>query len=149
MAANLLCGLSVALYASSFFLPTFAIVVDGKRCVSYGAEGFFIGLFAPIASPFFGGVRTFFPWLANPIWWFALVRFTQGRATVACIAGIAAPIVALSLLFFADSEGRNLILIGYYVWILSMAILPLAAGMKWHSYVEQQTFDPPSSIRLQ
>jgi hypothetical protein len=117
-------------YASSFFLPTFAIVVDGKRSVSCGYDAFLIGTLSPLASPFFGGYRVFVPWLANPMLWVGVALFTIGRPRGAFNAGIIAIGLSGTLLLPVEAEGFRLILVGYYVWVVSMAMLALAAGIR-------------------
>jgi hypothetical protein len=127
--ANLFCLLSVNVYVLSFFLPTFAIVVDGEQSISYGCHAFFIGFFSPFASPFFGGLRVFVPWLANPVFWVGVWLFARGRSRFALFGALIATGLCTTLVVFAENLG--LILTGYYVWIASMAILAFAAGLQW------------------
>jgi hypothetical protein len=133
--AVLLFSSSLAVYSISFFLPTFEIVVKGTPSVSYGYEAFAIGLLSPLLSPLFGGLRVFAPWLANPLFWFGAVSFVTSRCRRACAAGVTAGVTAIvtstSLWVFNDSESRSLLLLGYYLWVLSIVLLTLAAAMKW------------------
>jgi hypothetical protein len=121
------CFLAVLLWALSFFLPTFDIVVEGKRSTSYGYDAFLIGLFSILGSPYFGGLRTFAAWLANPLLWIGLLAFVKNRFGRAFILGVMATTLAATLLV---GEGDlSLLLIGYSLWLLSMAIFTLAAGV--------------------
>jgi len=110
--ANSLCLVALLLYALSFFLPTFDIVVEGKRSTSCGYDAFVIGLMSPFASPVFGGLRAFAPWLANPLLWTGALLFGEGD--------------------------RSLILIGYSMWLSSMGIFTLAAAVGWCSSSTQR-----------
>src|SRR5205807_10180648 len=124
-----------ATYVSSFFLPAFAIGIEGKREVHSGAEAFGVASLA-LLNPYFGGLRGFVPWLANPFLWVGLVRFALGRAPVAGIAGPVATCLAATLTaFFVDPDARDLILIGYYVWLASIAMFTAAAAIKWAARV--------------
>jgi hypothetical protein len=120
-----LLSLLLLLYALSFFLPTFDIVIEGKRSTSYGYEAFLIGLTSPFL---YGGLRLFAPWLANLVVWSGLIGFVRGRFGRAFIAGLVATTLAATLLF--GECDPSLLLVGYYLWLLSMGILTLAAACR-------------------
>src|SRR5947209_19777298 len=122
--ANVLCVLSLLLYALSFFLPTF-YVFKGGRSASYGYEAFMIGLMSSFASPYFGGVRVFAPWLANPLLWIGVIGFVRGHFRRAVILGVVATIAAATLL--VGQGDRSFLLNGYLLWLLSMGMFTLAA----------------------
>jgi hypothetical protein len=130
LAALFVFSLSVAIYAISFFLPTFEIVVDGKPSFSYGYEAFSIGFLSPFLSPFCGGLRTFLPWLANPLYWFGVVGFVTHQYRRACFVGVIATATSTTLWIFNDPESRTLFLIGYFLWVLSIGLVTLATKIK-------------------
>src|SRR5262249_22163911 len=115
-------------YALSFFLPTFAI--GAEREVNYGYVAFCVAFLSPF-NPFFGGLRAFIPWLANPMLWFGVYYFVTGRCRLACFSGVTAIAMSATLFLFNDPENRALLLIGYYVWFNGMGLFTLAAGIKW------------------
>jgi hypothetical protein len=135
--ARALCLLAVAMYALSFFLPTFA---DHER--HYGYEAFFVA-FASIFNPFLEQLRLYFiTWLANPTLWFGLERFATGRCRMAFVAGVIATALSATLipvtLLIADSERGILNAIGYMpngymLWHSSMGMFTLAAAVGWRS----------------
>ena len=132
LVAVFVCSLSMTIYAASFFLPTFEIGVDGKRSISYGYEAFAISFLSPL-QPLFGGLRAFIPWLANPLFWFEFVGFVTHRYRRACVAGVLAIAASTTLWLFNDAESRSLLVIGYYIWVLSIVLLTLATSIKWCS----------------
>jgi hypothetical protein len=125
---NVLFVLSMLLYIVSFFLPAFAIGIEGKRSIDFGYSAFVIGGCSLFAGPYFGEARSFLPWLANPILWLAVVYFVMGRPKQACISGFMATALSATLLIGTVHE---LILMGYYAWLASFVVLTVAAGMQW------------------
>jgi hypothetical protein len=118
--ARLMCCFAVGLHALSFFLPTFAIVVDGNVDVSPGWAAFLVG-----------GYRVFLPWLANPIFVVALVQSVRGRFKASAILGGCALVASESFFLFAQPGRWDLVFSGFYTWLLSMVILAVAAGIGW------------------
>ena len=98
-------------------------IMRGARALAVGWSGLFAGILA---------------WYANPIWLFGVIAMAFRRPLPAVLAGVAA--IGLALLTYS-AVGRELpgdegnvtkttivsILPGFYVWVASMALLPLAA----------------------
>src|SRR5438128_2154556 len=84
--ASVLCFFAIAVYICSFLAPAFA---TDEQTTNYGYEVFYVA-FLSIFEPILGGWRLiiFLEWLANPLLWFALLRFTKGRYITACVAGM-------------------------------------------------------------
>jgi hypothetical protein len=138
----------VAIYLLSFSLPPFAIGVQGERAIDYGYWAFVIGFASPLAGPFFGGLRAFAPWVANPILWFGIYRFVSGQYGAALLAGVLATLMSATLLF---GEGdQSLFLAGYSMWLLSMAMFTLVAAIGWrsslHVHTPQEAITCPSHL---
>jgi hypothetical protein len=108
---------ALALYAVAFFLPTFAIEVDGHRTWDCGYAAFAACLFN--ASGLVGN-GPILVWLANPALWAAAVWFARRRWYASTAAGIVAVLLALSCGF------GPLILAGYYLWLTSMVLVTTA-----------------------
>lgn len=118
--------LSIMIYAVSFFLPTFEIIVEGNSDVSYGYVAFAIGFIAPLNSDFLGS-RVFISWLANPLLWTGATVFALRRWNSAMIIGAMATILSTTLLF--GDTNRDLIRSGYYVWMISMGMFTLSVAI--------------------
>jgi hypothetical protein len=97
--------LVTGLYLLSFFLP-----VDSGML---GYHAFICALVFVIGIPM---------WLANPVFWFGLVRLFQGRYTSAGTAGVVALLLALSQVWMFRGAAQ----VGYWVWVGSMGLLALA-----------------------
>lgn len=110
-------------------------VMYGLRALAVGWSGIFAGVVA---------------WYANPCWFLSLLLGFCRRPILAAAAG------AVSLLLATTTFGligRDLpadegnvtrtkvirLLPGYYLWLGSMALLPLAAAMRRQPYVPRQT----------
>ena len=121
LAATALYLSSLAVYAVSFLLPTFEIVVEGRGEREYGFAAFEVSFLA-FAQEMFAGPTAFVLWLANPAFWAGAVLFVRGRHGAALAASCASVLLGGRFLF------APLILVGYYVWLTGMALL-LAACM--------------------
>jgi hypothetical protein len=139
--ANIIGFLSVGTYTLSFFLPTFAIRIGEKCTVHLGYEAFEVGLVSPL-NFYFGGFGMFIIWLANPVLWYAFYRFAVSRDIAAFLAGAASTLLALTLFIFGDPTQRDLVLVGYYVWVLSIALFTVAAAMKWIAVPSENVIRP-------
>jgi hypothetical protein len=126
------------MYALSFFLPAFGVGVESQLDANNGFEAFAVSFLACV-NPFFGGLNAFVPWLGNPMFWVAVWFFAIGRCRRACLAGALATVMSATLWLFADSESRHLLFIGYYVWLLSMAMLTVAAAIKWAGEIQVES----------
>lgn len=125
-----LCGkilfcLSMTVYAISFLLPTFKIIVSENISVSYGYDVFVIGFVAPLATPIFGDMKVFIPWLANPLLWVGARLFAMKHWHLAYVIGAIATALSATPLF--GYTNRDLLLIGYFVWVISLGMFTLAA----------------------
>ena len=101
-AAVVLGGLAIQLYLVSFFLPA----LDGTP----GYEAFILAVLFVIGLPM---------WLANPVFWFGVVRLAQGRYHSAGQAGRVALLLALSECWMFYDK----LAVGYFVWVGSMVLL--------------------------
>jgi hypothetical protein len=128
--ANILGLVSVSTYCVSFFLPTFAIRIDGTLVVNGGFDAFIAGFFS-FFNVFFGGPSVFMLWLANPVLWAGYYRFMKARDMEALLAGTIATCLSLTCFLSRDPAESDLILVGYYVWVLSIILFTLAATVKW------------------
>jgi hypothetical protein len=122
-AAWVLYFVSLAFYAVSFLLPAFEIVVEGQHDASYGYDAFLVAL-AAAWQPMLGGLLSFVVWLANPAYWAGAVFFGRGRYWRSAAASIAAVVLGCHFVF------APLILVGYFVWLGSMALLALASSVR-------------------
>jgi hypothetical protein len=128
--STVLFALSLAGYVTSFFLPAFDIVVEGKHDVSPGYAAFLLSL---INFGGLGGGRPFLVWLANPAFVTGVIMFAVRRAKRASLAAGAAAVFGMGFAF------EPYILVGYYVWLGSMVLL-LGASLA-------RAFSQPSSER--
>jgi hypothetical protein len=128
--ANVLWIVAIAVYAASFFLPAFTVVVGEESSTEKGYLAFILSWEAA-CDPLIGGIRVGASCLANPAMWCACLWLLSGRSKWACIAGASATALSTSLLIGNyDLDG---LLIGYYLWVASMGLITLAAGAKWAS----------------
>ena len=107
-------------YSTSFFLPTFGIVVKGQVVVHDGVDAFTSSLFI---APFQGGLKAVVVWLANPAFWAAAVFFAVRRNQRALAASLAA------VLLSGWHGFGPLLFVGYYVWLVSLAMLAVACAI--------------------
>jgi hypothetical protein len=143
-AATALYLASLAAYVTSFALPAFHIVVEGRAKSDYGYSAFLLSLFA-FWQPMFGGAEAFLIWLANAAFWAGVVFFACGRDRRALVASCVAVLLACRFVF------APLILVGYYVWLAGMALLLGACAVRllhaWQASRPnqplQQTGPPP------
>ena len=81
------------------------------------------------AVPAVLGRCNFALWLAGKSdFWLAALFYGIGSYKRACGAGLLACGMAASFWLFAGSEGRELLLTGYYVWFVSLQMLVAAAA---------------------
>ena len=71
------------------------------------------------------GSLTSLIWLANPILWLGLFLLARRRVHAAGIVGIAAAVFALAIARNGLGPDEHL-LIGFHVWVISMAMLTVA-----------------------
>src|SRR5262249_34360179 len=109
------CYSSLGLYAISFFLPTFEIVVQGNPYVHFGYEAFGT-VVLPLRFPGFFGFEIVALWFANPLYWCSLILRGLNKPRSAAWSCTSA--VVLAFLFF----GKPNILIGYYLWLASIMV---------------------------
>ena len=134
-AAWVLYILSLASYALSFLLPAFEIVVEGQHDTSYGYDAFLVAL-AAAWQPILGGLLSFVVWLANPAYWAGAVFFARGRYWRSAAASIAALVLGCHFVF------APLILVGYFVWLGSMALLAVASAVSLVRERQARTAEP-------
>ncbi len=109
------------LYLGSFLLPawhhsyaySFLGAMFGGQPIS-GARTFVVALFSIIGIPM---------WLANPFAWVGLFSLALGKEHIARLAAFVAVLLALSGLPFIFSG----VLVGYYVWLISIFLLLVAS----------------------
>jgi hypothetical protein len=118
--SQLLAVAALLCYVASFFLPTFEIAADGRSEASDGFAAFGVSFLA-LFQPLYGGLRVFATWLANPAFWYGAVQFARGRRGRAIVASGVALLLGCQPLFWP------LILVGYYLWFVSMAMLMTAS----------------------
>jgi hypothetical protein len=97
-------GLVFLLYGFSFVLPA-----TGRML---GYQAFMMSVLFVLCIPM---------WLANPVFWYGLVRLCQGRCESAARAGLLALVLALSECWMFWGELST----GYFLWAGSMALLAL------------------------
>lgn len=114
---------SLATYGISFCLPAFEIGVEGRGTSESGFSAFLVAFLA-LGQEYFGGLASFLVWLANPAFWIGVVLLATGRPTAALVASCAALLLGCSFVF------GPLILVGYYVWLGSMALLAGACAVQ-------------------
>lgn len=122
-AATALYLAALAAYAASFALPAFDIVVEGRAKSEYGFTAFQMAFLA-LWQEMFGGLVAFLVWVANPAFWAAAILFARGQFSRALAASCAAVLLGCWFVF------ARLILIGYYVWVASMALLLAACAIR-------------------
>lgn len=116
-------GLSVVAYATSFFLPTFNVIVRGESHAHLGYEAFYLSL---IPLPFDTPLLPMIAWLANVLWVAALVCSLRDSYKPAMILGCIG--VLLASIYLWD---RNGLLLGYYLWVSSLCLIILGAVFRW------------------
>jgi hypothetical protein len=124
-------------YAASFLLPTFYMIGDGPPDkADNGLAAFTLTFFAPWDELWrdaaFGGLP-FALWLANPAFWWATVLFAWGWDRGAVAMSCLALVLGGRLVFSPE------VLLGYYVWLASMALLAAAVMARWPCRSGRQT----------
>jgi hypothetical protein len=133
-AANPLAKWILLVYLVSFFLPVTGSFRPG--CL-LGIQLFLIGAFYSW-MPLFGFLIN--PWYANVFLLVGIRLLRKHRYDGAAACGLIALGLGLSfVLFFVGPEARADLGIGYYVWVLSMAMLALAGrGARGEQFVEHK-----------
>jgi len=123
-------GGSVLLYLACLFLPAFDILSPHADRSPYG------GLFALLL----GAVGHTSSWLANPLLFFAWFMLGRGRGIATFLVALVAFMLALTFLRAGQqlpggSEGMYpyRIMVGYYVWLLSIAVTACAGLINGNS----------------
>jgi hypothetical protein len=125
-------GISLGLLVISLTQPAFYTANDNADSMNLSSVGiFFLGWIG-----FLGGALESFFWVANPLYFLALYKFTKGKKD-ALVLSVAASIIAISFSFldtFIKNEGgaRTKITgfgLGYMLWVASLSVLPL--GILW------------------
>jgi hypothetical protein len=120
------------LYLLSMVLPAIDQGPSDPPFPSGEALGFqvtFLGGILLLAT----GLPQMIPVLANPVHWIGWVLLVCGRRRGAAVAGILGLLLALSALFMP----MGTLLIGYYVWLISMAALAVAGLVGRKAVVEK------------
>jgi hypothetical protein len=112
------CLFSLAGYAVSFFLPIVEFSFGGSANTIPGHVIFQ----ACLDRSVWGWNELFTAWLANPIFWLGLTLFVLGQGLAAATAAMVAVLLGSRYVF---NPG---VIVGYYVWLGSMALL-LFAGV--------------------
>ena len=121
------CALITVLYAGAFVLPACEFSSPMK-----GYEAFLSGLFFAAGSGLLRWISFVLSsgWLANPLFAVGIVCLLRGRTVAASALGVAALLVAIKAGLFAYGAEVPLLL-GYYVWLLSIGALAVAAILFW------------------
>jgi hypothetical protein len=111
--ARILYVLAFTAYAVSFLLPAFVVITRGVPDEGhFGFEAFYLSL----VTVNFVGEQALTLWLANPAFWVASVLVLARKAGLAAFfAGL-----AFFLGMWCIGDG---VLVGYYVWLGSFALL--------------------------
>ncbi len=124
-------ALAVAAYVVSLFLPAVGVSVLGPPSTLYGCEAFTASLrsFPDVLKDFPSDLFSLcacVAWLANPVLWVGMILVAWRRYGSGCMAGAMAVALAMPIWLEIDE-----VYAGYYLWVLSMALLMLAAGAGW------------------
>jgi hypothetical protein len=117
---RLLFSLAFGAYVLSFALPAFTIIYgyEGVTEVHLGGEAFVVCLFNAYNLD---GILPFLLWLANPLFWAAVVHWMVGKKGYAALAS------GLAVLLGIWQLGQPQILVGYHVWLGSFVLLFVGA----------------------
>jgi hypothetical protein len=125
IAAKALYMAALSCYTASFFLPAFGIGTQGQVEVHDGAEAFLVSLMAPSwPLPGTGGLTALVVWLANPAFWAGAVFFVRGHHGRALATSCGA------LILGCWHALAPLVLVGYYVWLVSFSLLTLSCVVR-------------------
>ncbi len=114
-------GIAVAVISTLYGISFFPNALDGM-------PGYVLFLYGAFFSVTIIGLYVSFAWLANPLLWAGLIAFAQGRFARARNYGLAATAFALSFLVAPyATPGNGGLRIGYWLWLGSIACLPIAA----------------------
>ena len=141
---------ALGLYSVSFIVPGIPLVASSSLCIgaqlfAYSFVAFVIGLFHPGIWRSERDATAFLlcglPWLANPLLWWCLVAWADGRRKTAAVTGLLAFLCGLAGIVF------GFILAPYWVWMASLALPPVGLAMT-HAAVRDrcltaQTASPP------
>jgi hypothetical protein len=127
---KILLFISLGLFVVACCLPA----LDFKQ--STGKNDIMLGLRA-LAVGWSGIFAAIVAWYANPVWAFAIVIGFCRKPVICAVAGIVALLIALTTFSIvgrelpADEGNVNRMTVvrllpGFYVWLASMAVLPLA-----------------------
>jgi hypothetical protein len=121
------CALITLLYAAAFVLPAYAF-----SSPMMGYEAFLSGLFFAAGTGLLSWISFVLSsgWVANPLFAVGIVCLLRGRTVAASALGVAALLFAIKAGLFAYSSEVPLLL-GYYVWLLSIAALAAASILFW------------------
>jgi hypothetical protein len=119
--------LIAAIYGVSLMLP--AVYKHGFGAPTSGLSGSILPGYAMVGS--LPMAMLAFAWWANPLWLIGLILLARDGLKGPIIFGLAATLLALLVLVFGafppDPFELSHFHVGYYVWLASMAALPLAA----------------------
>lgn len=73
-------------------------------------------------------------WLANPLFWYGYAALRRGNGGKAALCGLAATIIALSVLWLMGRELQGALGWGFYLWLGSMVMLTLAGLSRTTTY---------------
>lgn len=139
------CGIVLAVYVTSFLLPVLPVP---DRILSYPGwlafwramtGGVIIGRSSNgLTDPF--SWSFFLLWCANPIFWMGIYFLTRERWLYSGIAGLLAASLSSICYFINNNSGliptgyryhdfNDRLLIGYYIWLLSMCLLFISSSL--------------------
>ena len=125
-----LATLSLVLYFISLATPAY------HSDIGYAEGGDYYGWAALLLGPI-GLFAEHFSWLANPLLWFSWMNFHRKFFGSAFVASILAILMTLTFLVNktipVGSSGnfKYQVLIGYFLWVGSVVLAALAAGISW------------------
>ena len=131
---------AVGLYGVSFLVPT--VPLWNSNAFSLGIHLFVISFVIFVAGLINPGIwgserdATMFllfglPWLANPLLWWCLVAWADGRRKTASVTGLLAFLCGLAGIY------PGFILAPYWVWMASLALPPIGLAMT-HAAVRER-----------
>lgn len=112
---------SLLVYAASFALPAFNVLGPLYGFQAFYVTGLSVAFDVPRGPLSWDSMIWVGLWAANCLFLAALLCLLYGRRCTAALAGAAAVVSGSGLLF------DNNTMVGYRVWLLSMALLSVAA----------------------